>query len=140
MPNFIKVTVMSRKSAKYNRKTGKYSTEEEIIRAVDPNSRRDIIIDADETLMAEKRMMTFLDADKGVIVNGKLKPLDKPDGRWSSEMTEEEAKSLFFDGMAGVVVLKHGVQTNLGLNGMDVDQTLFLVEESYDRLEKKLLA
>lgn len=141
MTEFIRLTMMTMKKAKYLKKTGGYSAQEESVRLVDPSTRTDMIVNSSEVLTAMKTTLKFLDSDKAKIEGGKLIEYGKAvkPGTRPEEMTEAEAAELQFNGPVGVVVLKHGKQTNLGLNGMDVDQVLYLVEESYDRLAKKLL-
>ena len=104
-----------------------------------PEKARNVYLNLNEVAMLyPPESIRVFNRDGGVEKNGK----------WA---LIENGKTLELRGRGGVlksslcrnetlatIMLRNGIKTNLGLNGMDVDQTLYIDAESYSRMVKAL--
>ena len=51
----------------------------------------------------------------------------------------EDKREYIYNLQCGIVILKHGISTNLGLNGTEINQTMYITKESYEELLNILL-
>jgi len=138
MRQFVKVTQIPVKSYAYYWVKG-HSRDTARKKLLDIDSKREILLNLSEIATAELTTLKTLNKEKGFIEGRLIKDVKYPLASMA-EIHEEDEAEWETDVPCGRIILKHGISTNLGLNGMDVDQLLVVTPKSYAEIEKAVLA
>ena len=141
MTKFVKLEVYQKQLAKvaFVTNDGRCRTSHRM-KLVSPFKTDLMWVNIDEIATAMKGDTDAFNSDVCFIDEHDEKQLKYYDGKYNQDVEvdtslPEDKQEQVFKMRCGVVTLKHGVSTNLGLNGMDVDQVLYITEESYSTLQ-----
>jgi len=150
MSDFIKIKAYI---AKYGKFSGTWndgrSSDDRRATFLIESQKEDIVLNLNEIAFFKKIQMNALNEKKCHIVHGDLRSFNtKENDAYSANCMKlavgEDTYTIVDDrgfvkkANAGLIILRNGIQTNLGLNGMDVDQKLYVTLDSIKELEKKL--
>ncbi len=164
MENFVRINIIKngRVSYKMNFKVPATGLVKEPYRersdVVFPDEVETMVLNISEIAFIKKVTMYAVDSTKATVKGGcLLSLLDPKDNDWCSDAggkvvdifsTElkqcdreitDDPRGFMYEAEVGLIVLRNGIKTNLGLNGMDVNQSIYIPLEDFENLMKTLL-